>query len=300
MSGIFQAYLAHRDTSFCCVLAFTNSHVADEWWRHVSTHVEFVEFDLKRASPQYYTFTTRARHRNSSRLSVNWPVIPTPQEFSERMSIATIYQGSPATHTPAIAMISSQNVPNRISGAWFYIRSKAPADVCYWDVRAITRYSNEVPGYWYTTRTGNLAYNIVGTRFVNTLFRVVARDLPMGDVLVGTDIVTLQIENPSVKRQELLDIVVIDVEEAIADSSGVESELERDSYDSDREADDAFVTDSGPLTTGSGQPALEFKFADIEAGNFIFDPERGAIVHVADDADVTRGIAHHGWELVGL
>lgn len=139
------------------------------------------------------------------------------------------------------------------------------------------------------------AYNIISTTGANTLFRVVARDLPVGTVLVGTDIVTLQIENPNTKRRELLNVV---------------RSFTLDRLTSEPEADDDNWTSNGSLgflttsdETISHHPANEFKFSDIEAGIFIVDRSTSKpwpIIHVANNADVTRGFAHHGWELVGL
>lgn len=105
----------------------------------------------------------------------------------------------------------------------------------------------------------------------------------MGTVLVGTDVVTLQIEATGTRKRKFLDVITTKV----PDNGGDEGVL---------------GTGSGPLTIalGTESPAHEFKLADIEAGNFIVDCYTGAMVHIADDADVERGFAIHGWQLVGL
>lgn len=90
------------------LLEFADSHVADEWWRHVSTRPEFAQNGITRASPQYYA------HQGSG--DFTWASRTIPPALSGRMSVKIRSHGS--TYDAISTVIAPQNVPNRVSGGW--------------------------------------------------------------------------------------------------------------------------------------------------------------------------------------
>ncbi|KZP25505.1 hypothetical protein FIBSPDRAFT_929179 [Athelia psychrophila] len=148
------------------LVVFASRATADEWWRAVSTSPHAAH--VKRSSPQFYSYDV-LRYNLLTFFQGDARFDPLAGQFLGRMWFNVMFNSD----APGFSVIPPVQITDHISGNWFYIRSVSNHTLQW-------LYN---PGSTYVRISNNKG----------TKFRVMIRDMPAGTMMVGSDLVTLQI-----------------------------------------------------------------------------------------------------------
>jgi len=213
--GAFYAYLnVISNTTWAVtirhsfVIVFASRAVADEWWRFVSapvvaarngdsTFLSRLSYFLSdtptitRTTPQFYTCET-----SSPGMHIN---------FLSNKLISAQFSGRMFLEKPEWLRLNQSFIPvqpiiDHISGKRFRIRAKQNPNL-YWafrDKNSIVDTSTTPSFHILVVELANIAEA--------PSFRIVGRDVPDGTILIGTDVIKIQVDDTNYVSREVKEI----------------------------------------------------------------------------------------------
>jgi hypothetical protein len=152
------------------ILTFADRYVADEWWRAVSTSGASSLSSIRRISSQFYSHD--ARTFNALDFFSDNKISDVAQPFRRQLFVTLLHDHGGRE----LSIIPPITARDFVSGEWFRIRSK-------WDTNLFWEYSPDQQ----RIRTSN--------NF--SMFRIVARDVPEGTIMIRKDIVSISVMSDS-------------------------------------------------------------------------------------------------------